>query len=211
MNQANTNTPKFFDLHVSGIGYCNRAREVPVKRGEPFLAVDISALHGSAEDVQHTRFDCRVSGSEAQAIVRELMPAIEAGKKVLVGFKLGDLYPETFTYKSGDKQGQTGVSLKARLLRITWAKVDGVDVYRAPQETEAEALTGEVLPASASVESVSASVVSENAAEDSPAAWPNEVRLSKDDPAFEQRKAELKQKGYRWNAGDQVWRLTQAA
>lgn len=120
--------PKYFDLHVTGIGYLNRAREVPVKRGQPFLAVDISALHGEADNVEYTRFDCRVSGKEAQAIVRQLMPAIEAERKVLVGFKLGDLYAETFTYQRGEKQGQTGVSLKARLLRITWAKVDGESV-----------------------------------------------------------------------------------
>ena len=120
--------PKYFDLHVTGIGYLNRIREVSVKRGQPFLAVDVSALHGSADNVQYTRFDCRVSGKEAQAIVRQLMPAVERERKVLVGFKLGDVYADTFTYQRGEKQGQTGVSLKARLLRITWAKVDGEPV-----------------------------------------------------------------------------------
>jgi Protein of unknown function (DUF3577) len=120
--------PKYFDLHVTGIGYLNRTREVSVQRGQPFLAVDVSALHGNADNVQYTRFDCRVSGKEAQAIVRQLMPAIERERKVLVGFKLGDVYPDTFTYQRGEKQGQTGVSLKARLLRITWAKVDGEPV-----------------------------------------------------------------------------------
>ena len=117
---------KYFDLHVTGIGYLNRVREVPVKRAQPFLAVDISALHGNSEDVQYTRFDCRVSGSDAKTIVEQLIPLIDDDKnKVLVGFKLGDLYPDTFTYRSGDKAGQTGVSLKARLLRIDWVKVNG--------------------------------------------------------------------------------------
>ena len=117
---------KYFDLHVTGIGYLNRVRDVPVKRAEPFLALDISALHGSSEDVQYTRFDCRVSGKEAQAIIEQIRPMIEEeNSNVLVGFKLGDIYPDTFTYKSGDKTGQTGVSLKARLLRIDWVKVNG--------------------------------------------------------------------------------------
>ena len=35
----------------------------------------------------------------------------------LIGFTLSDLYAEPFTYKNGDKAGETGVSLKARLLR----------------------------------------------------------------------------------------------
>ncbi len=120
--------PKYFDLHITGLGYLNRAREVEVKHGTPFLAVDIAALHGEASNVEYTRFDCRVSGKDAQSIVRELMPAVAAGSKVLVGFKLGDLYAETFTYARGERQGEIGVSLKARLLRITWAKVDGEPV-----------------------------------------------------------------------------------
>jgi hypothetical protein len=127
-NDAERNPPeiKYFDLHVTGIGYLNRARQVPVKRSQSFLAVDISALHGDSEDVQYTRFDCRVSGSDAKTIIEQLMPVInDDNNKVLVGFKLGDLYVDTFTYPSGDKAGQTGVSLKSRLLRIDWVKVNG--------------------------------------------------------------------------------------
>ena len=128
INTPTVNNPetKYFDLHATGIGYLNRVREVPVKRSQPFLAVDISALHGDSEDVQYTRFDCRVSGSDAKTIIESLMPVIDDdNNKVLVGFKLGDLYVDTFTFKSGDKAGQTGVSLKARLLRIDWVKVNG--------------------------------------------------------------------------------------
>ena len=128
INSQNTTDQetKYFDLHATGIGYLNRVREVPVKRSQPFLAVDISALHGDSEDIQYTRFDCRVSGSDAKTIIEQLMPVInDDDNKVLIGFKLGDLYVDTFTYKSGDKAGQTGVSLKARLLRIDWVKVNG--------------------------------------------------------------------------------------
>jgi len=117
---------KYFDLHITGIGYLNRVREVPVKRGAPFFAVDVSALHGSHQDIQYTRFDCRVSGKEAQAIIEQIQPMIEDDKnKVLIGFKLGDLYTETFIYQQDEKAGQTGVSLKARLLRIEWVKLNG--------------------------------------------------------------------------------------
>ncbi|MDZ7840847.1 MAG: STY4534 family ICE replication protein [Gammaproteobacteria bacterium] len=127
---------KYFDLHVTGIGYLNRAREVAVKRGKPFLAVDVAALHGEADSVQYTRFDCRVSGRHAQAVVQQLMPAVAAGQKVLVGFKLGDLYAETFTYTRGERQGETGISLKARVLKITWAKVNGEPVTLPEEEQE---------------------------------------------------------------------------
>ena len=131
----NENIPShYFDLHVTGLGYLNRVREVKVPRGKPFLAASIAALHGASDAVEKTWFDIRVSGQEAQKVVRDLMPDTEAGKSVLVGFKLGDLTAETFIYEKGPKAGQTGVSLKARLLRIAWAKVDGKTVYTAPKD-----------------------------------------------------------------------------
>ena len=128
MSNQNTQnaTSGFFDLHSTGVGYLNRVRLVQPDRAKPFLAVDISALHGSIENVEYTRFDCRVSGSAAQDAIMALKEAIEdKNTKVMVGFKLGDLYAETFTYKRGEKAGQTGISLKARLLKINWAKVNG--------------------------------------------------------------------------------------
>lgn len=131
-DNAQTEQVKYFDLHITGIGYLNRVREVVVQRGKPFLAVDISALHGAEDNVQYTRFDCRVSSKEAQAFIRELTPAIAADHKVLVGFKLGDLYPETFTYQQGERQGQIGISLKARLLKLSWVRIDGEPVALPP-------------------------------------------------------------------------------
>lgn len=138
MTTQNTNT-NYFDLHTKGFGYLNRIREVQVRKGQPFMAVTIAALRGSSDDVEYTYFDCRVSGSEAEKLIRRSQPAVDAGKKVLVGFTIGDIYTETFTYAAGPKKGETGVTLKGRLLRISWIKVDGETVYQAAAETpEAE-------------------------------------------------------------------------
>ena len=127
-----TNEPtKYFDLHTDGLGYLNHIREVTPKEGTPFLSATIAALRGSVDNVQYTHFECRVSGKQAQDIVRKLKPAVEDKSKVLIGFTLSDLYAEVFTFKSGDKAGETGISLKARLLRIAWAKVDGEPFYTA--------------------------------------------------------------------------------
>jgi hypothetical protein len=124
MNTSNTSV-KYFNLHTAGIGYVSRIREVPVKRGAPFLACNISALHGAADAVEYTKFDCRVSGGEAEKLIRRCMDAVAEEKKVLVGFNLGDLYPDLYT----KADGSPAVSLKARLLRIDWIKVDGQNVY----------------------------------------------------------------------------------
>ena len=126
---SNEESSKYFDLYTTGIGYLNRVREVTPKEGTPFWSVTIAALRGSVDDTQYTRFECRVSGKKAQELVRQVKPAVEGELKVLVGFTLSDLFAESFTFKNGEKAGETGISLKARLLRVTWAKVDGQPFY----------------------------------------------------------------------------------
>jgi CRISPR/Cas system-associated endoribonuclease Cas2 len=121
---------KYFDLYTTGIGYLNRVREVAPKEGSPFWSVTIAALRGSVDDVQYTYFECRVSGQQAQKLVQQLKQPVEGELKVLIGFTLSDMFAEAFTYKNGDKAGETGVSLKARLLRVGWAKVDGQPFYK---------------------------------------------------------------------------------
>ena len=125
----NTNeNVKYFDLHTTGIGYLNRVRQVTPEEGTPFLAVTIAAIHGSASNVQHTYFECGVYGEQAQNLVRELQPAVEDESKVLIGFTLSDLRADAFNFKQGDKAGEAGVNLTARVIKIAWAKVDGQKV-----------------------------------------------------------------------------------
>jgi hypothetical protein len=129
----------YFDLHILGVGYLNRIREVTPKKGEPFLACAISALNGASNDVQYVRFDARVSGKEAQKLVRHHAADVEAKKKVLIGFRLGDLWTDIYTPAQGNNAGKPTVALKARLLFINWVKVDGKQVYTAPQPQRTEA------------------------------------------------------------------------
>lgn len=136
MTHDTSPTPKYFDLHTTGIGYLNRIREVPVRRGSAFLACDIAALHGAEDAVEYTRFDCKVAGGEAEHLVRRCQAAVSAGKKVLLAFRIGDLWVDPFLYEKGDKVGQPGASLKGRLLFIAWIRIDGQPVYRAEPRAE---------------------------------------------------------------------------
>ncbi|ROL68736.1 hypothetical protein BK634_13155 [Pseudomonas chlororaphis] len=129
----------YFNLHTVGIGYLNRVREVQVRRGQPFMACDIAALHGATDAVEYTRFDCKVAGGEAERLIRLYMDAVNAEKKVLLSFRIGDLWIDPFLYEKGAKQGQPGASLKGRLLFIDWIKVNGVFEYKAPARQEATA------------------------------------------------------------------------
>lgn len=134
---SQASSPSFFNLHVEGVGYLNRVRTVKPKKGQEFLACTVAALRGSDSDVSYTKFDCRVSGADAQAIVKRLEDDVAADKSVIIGFRIADIYPEMFTFEKGDRKGQPGVSIKGRLLRIKFAKVNGepIDV---PQPARAE-------------------------------------------------------------------------
>lgn len=147
----------YFNLHTTGIGYLNRVREVQVRRGQPFMACDIAALHGATDSVEYTRFDCKVAGGEAERLIRLYMDAVNAEKKVLLSFRIGDLWIDQFLYEKGVKQGQPGASLKGRLLFIDWIKVNGTFEYKAPARQEAtapaeQAPTSEPSPPSADAE-----------------------------------------------------------
>ena len=132
----------YFNLHVEGVGYLNRVRTVKPKKGQEFLACTVSAMRGSTADLGYTNFDCKVSGAEAQKIVKLLEPDVADEKPVLIGFRIGDIYPEMFTFEKGDKKGQQGVSIKGRLLRVKFAKVNGepVDLPQTAQSSETEAV-----------------------------------------------------------------------
>ncbi|WP_282357188.1 STY4534 family ICE replication protein [Pseudomonas sp. PS01303] len=138
---AHANQPQeaatYFNLHTVGIGYLNRVREVQVRRGQPFMACDIAALHGATDAVEYTRFDCKVAGGEAERLIRLYMDAVNAEKKVLLSFRIGDLWIDPFLYEKGERQGQPGASLKGRLLFIDWIKVNGTLEYKAPARQEA--------------------------------------------------------------------------
>ena len=106
-NQAEaTNQSSFFNLHVEGVGYLNRVRRVKPKKGQEFLACTVAALRGSNSDVSYTKFDCRVSGADAQAIVKRLESDVAADKAVIIGFRIADIYPELFTFEKGDRKGE---------------------------------------------------------------------------------------------------------
>jgi hypothetical protein len=125
----------YFDLHITGLGYLNRIREVKPKKGEAFLACNIAALNGPSDSPEYCYYDVKVSGSDAQHLIRRCIDAVDAKRKVLIGFKLGDPWIDLFTYSKGPKEGQTGASQKARLLFVSWIKIDGRLEYKAESKT----------------------------------------------------------------------------
>ncbi|MBF3851446.1 DUF3577 domain-containing protein [Burkholderia pseudomallei] len=129
---------KYFDLHLRGLGYLSRVRDVAARgngrsKAKPFLACAISAFHGDPNvenGIVYLPLDLIVAGEKAREAVRSVMDdANDPDVKVLVSFRAGDHYIRTFE-RTGNRAGETGAVLKGRLLKLFWIKVDGQEVYR---------------------------------------------------------------------------------
>lgn len=117
---ATSNEKSFFDLHTTGIGYLQRAREVPVKggrRAQPFLACTIAALVGPAKDATFRYFDVKVSGAEAKKLVQGYIGVDDPKQRPLIRFRIGDLWSDAFIRPSGEHKGEAAATLKGRLLK----------------------------------------------------------------------------------------------
>ncbi|XDF33220.1 DUF3577 domain-containing protein [Paracidovorax avenae] len=148
MQTAQQQPREFFNLHTSGIGYLNRIRWVETqgrgRKAEPFLACSISALRGSSDAADYTYFDLRVSGEEAIGLIDSLHDEVNARRKVLVSFKIGDIYPHLYERDVRDQQSgrptgrkEMATLIKGRLILINSISVDGEKVYSRPSEESA--------------------------------------------------------------------------
>lgn len=133
---------KAFDFIAEGIGYLNRVREIkPAGKGTPYLACTINAMMGPADSVEYVGVDCKVVGKVAMQAIAMLRPHVEAKQKVIVAFRVGDPKPDFYEYKDRQTgEPRQGQGLKARLLQLTMAKIDGqrVDIPLVPRGDKPE-------------------------------------------------------------------------
>ena len=110
MSDNNQNT--YFDLHTHGFGFLNRVRKVTPKKGDPFYATTITCLRG----------DDNYNFSQ------------QGGDKGSLSFTISDISLDTFTYQSNHstKAGQFGATIKGRLLKVKYLKVNDVVLVQSP-------------------------------------------------------------------------------
>ncbi len=211
-NTTNSNQDvKYFDIHVIGLGYLNRVRTVNPEKGDAYESVSISALHGRSDSPSYSYFDTRVVGGEALDFVKTYKEEInDRDSKVLVRFKVGDAEATSYEVKSGDKKGSRNHVIKARLLQITWASINGEVVLNMAgheggnefpdnaERSSAPASTGNNTPTNTPAPPAAAQSQEVESAD--------VVKLERDDPEFAAKRAELKAAGYRWDKDDMVWR-----
>ncbi|MBJ9677894.1 DUF3577 domain-containing protein [Burkholderia gladioli] len=125
---------EFFNFHATGIAYLNRVREVKPRTGRPYLAASLSVLVGPKDNVQYSFVEVIVSGTEAIKVVEDLMQdSNDDNTKVLISFRVGDLFANAFKYEHGKRAGELGSNIRSRLIKVFWAKVNSELVYEAPK------------------------------------------------------------------------------
>ena len=204
---------EYFDLHTTGIGYASRLREVKPRNGKPFWAVTINALTGpkDAEHRCYTRFDCRVCSDQALEAIQLARQAIDEQKAVLVGFRIGDIYPEAWESRDKDGNLRQGVVIKGRLIKVQFIKIDGEDLPLPGRDADTEVAPEEAAPA------VEVTAITESAPRRfEPAAWLDKVavrsrthcvvKLEKDEAHFDEKRRYLKEQGFFFDRKTLSWR-----
>jgi len=202
---------EYFDLTTTGVAYINRFRLNKPQQGKPYYSITLAAMRGKANDEGHiekTYIDCNLVGDAIQMAER-IEPYFDEDNdpSIMVKFVVGDLELRPFEYSSGERKGERGFSLKARLFDIKWFKIGGRIFYSDAEQQRFQP--------TADVEQSLDSPIDQGTDEAIPATTgdylPPVVRLVKDDPYFDERKAQLKEQGYRWNRESEVWQLPESA
>ena len=149
MSYENTEVTTYRNLLTNGCGFVNRIRSVKPAKGEAYVACSVRLEEGpvSGSDysqLQSTYVDCRVVGEQALGLIRQHFTGEEGicqpSAPVRAGVRLAGLTVKPFLYQEGDKAGQPGASLYARLIKIDWMAVGGsrIDIPgdQPQQETE---------------------------------------------------------------------------
>ncbi len=222
MSENATSQVKYFDLITRGIGYLNRARTVTPSQGQPYESVTIAALHGNENSPNYTYYDCNVVGSDATDFIKEHKESInDRDTKVLVQFNVGDGTPSSYEVTKGKNQGNRNHLIKARLLKIRWAKVgdkvfsfetdDGADdkPNQSDQQEDASKQSSPIANDEQKPDDQPVDTESEeqshdiNKTHDEPA---ETIKLDRQDPDYEAKMQELYDNGYEWDRDNKAYR-----
>jgi len=193
------NTATHFDLHTTGVGYLNRAREVKPQTGKkfkPFWSVGISALRGNIDEVEYSRIDTIIVGSEACELIKQYKEDINKQNSR----EIGDIYADPFK----TTQGENRAVIKGRLLAINWIKIDGKMVYKA-EKPQAEAQKQEISATEETPILPNKTVIECPFSEQ----LGKQITVLKNEPDYDRKVAWLTSQGYEYDSSSDSWNLPQ--
>lgn len=200
---ATTNQNQYFDLHLKGVGYINRFREVQPrnKKSQPFCAVTIGFLRGDADEVEYTYVDTIIRNKEVCEILKQHQDAInDKNSKVLGIVTASDIYAEV--YESSNDGPKAGI--KGRLIGMRQLKINGEIVFSKLDDSDSEGQFSEDQN-DEPVNQDEASEPAEVSVEQEVLA--PEVQLDPNAPDFAVQRDHLKELGYAWSRDKKAWVL----
>ncbi|VAW64697.1 hypothetical protein MNBD_GAMMA11-1342, partial [hydrothermal vent metagenome] len=142
---------------------------------------------------------------------------------VLVQCNVGDGYPDSYVVKSGKNQGTRNHIIKARLLKISWAKVGDKEFNFSSDDESTATNANSSVPVTSqqpqqanideteAIEQQQASMKPDDQSQNNNVvtkfAFADVVKLSRKDPDYEAKMQALFEQGYGWDRDDKVWRI----
>jgi len=130
----------YYDIYVSACGFLNRLRTLKHDDGQTSLVCTFAALRGAkGERANPTYFDAKVVGDHTKTLLDQYSTVInDRTRQVFVSVRLSDLYVKPYVRQKGERKGESGYSLKTRLLVVESLAIDGVVAYRRKDDPTVE-------------------------------------------------------------------------
>lgn len=230
---TSTQGSKAYNLHTTGFGYLNRIRRIKPSKGNPYYAAQFVALEGvlngdNWNELNRTYYDIKFVGP-AVKIVEENFKFVADSKSsnidnadlpdntiVQAAVKLADCNAETYSAKDRDGNPVTRISLKSRLLNMSYLKIGDTEIrfehtdQESNSDTPAEETQGDENAVTTEAQEVTAAEADADVVEK--VEIPTEIKLDQDDPKFADKIHAVKlTKLYAWSREKTAWVKKEAA
>ncbi len=126
------NDKTYFNTKTRGLAFLNGVTEQQQDQGKAFCKVRLAAMIGAGDNVSYEPLRLWVRGEVAKGVIDRLKPHLNDGNKVTVAFVAADCRAKAFIPETGNKAGQAVTYQEGSLVFISSARVNGEEVYRAP-------------------------------------------------------------------------------
>jgi hypothetical protein len=131
--EQNVNDNKrFFNSKTTGLAFLNEVSEKQSSDGVS-LKVKMSELIGPEDKVHYESMVLYVKGEQASNVIQQLRGYLNDSNKVTVSFVAADCKAQAFVVQKGPNVGALRTYQQGSLIFITSARVNGEEVYRAPE------------------------------------------------------------------------------
>jgi hypothetical protein len=136
LSENSDSETRYFNAVTKGLGYLNKVDKKESTGKDDTFKVSVACLMGADDRVHYERFQLYVRGDQALNVIRDLRQYIVEENKVTISFSASNCRARAFVPENGDNAGKLVVYQEGTLIFISSARVNGDEVYRAPERDE---------------------------------------------------------------------------